>query len=86
MIAGVAAALALGITAGPSSASAEDSEFQLAQYWGDPPPRRWGPPPPRRWGRACYTTRGTCGLEERVPRGAPCRCFFPGGPKRGNVI
>ncbi|BBF93033.1 hypothetical protein [Blastochloris tepida] len=66
--------------------------------WGPPPPPppRWGHrpppgygygPPPRRWGRACYTSRGTCGLGGRAPIGEPCRCYFPGfGPKRGNVI
>jgi hypothetical protein len=106
VIAGAATALALGIVAGPSVASAADTEFQVAQYWGPPPPppppdwgyRRPPPPPPppprgyyeppqRRWGRACYTTRGTCGLDRPAPRGAPCRCFFPGfGDKRGNVI
>jgi hypothetical protein len=102
MIAGAAMALAFGIVAGPSVASAADTEFQVAQYWGPPPPPPppgwghrppppppgyYGPPPQRRWGRACYTSRGTCGLEGPSPKGAPCRCFFPGfGPKRGNVI
>jgi hypothetical protein len=99
VIAGAATALALGLGAGLSVASAADTEFQVAQYWGPPPPpppdwRYRRPPPPReyygpppRGGRACYTTRGTCGLEWRAPRGAPCRCFFPGfGEKRGNVI
>ncbi|WP_170263212.1 hypothetical protein [Blastochloris sulfoviridis] len=56
-------------------------------HWGYRPAPGYGPPPPRRWGRACYTARGTCGLGEPAPRGAPCRCYFPGiGPRRGNVI
>lgn len=102
LMAGTAAALLIGLALAPAPALALDDGVQLAEHWGPyppPPPPYWDhhrpppPPPPywdrppRRWGEACYTTRGTCELEEAAPRDAPCRCFIPGfGPKRGRVI
>ena len=38
-------------------------------------------------GYACYTSRGTCGLDNGAPLNSACRCFLPGvGKKRGVVV
>ena len=39
------------------------------------------------YGNACYTSRGTCYLNQTAPVSSICRCFIPGfGKKRGAVI